>query len=273
MKFLKKIYQTLLTRSSVGEGRFSHHEPCPNCGSKDNLGVWADGHKFCFGCKHFEPSPQSLANLRKRLAVDENNNNNGNGLDRSHCTPILPARSLAWLRKYGITDKEITSYGIWWNPQNESLVFPVRNQAGQLVLTNERYFGADPKHPKYLTFGSKTAQHLIILHPLNRDSLVVVEDFISAVKVARQVSSCALFGSTMPGNALKWAVERFKHIRVWLDMDKASQSVLTASRCSQYVPDTRSIITEMDPKDYTNSQISKILISNGIVLKSDLDTK
>ena len=28
---------------------FVGHEPCPDCGSKDNLGVWAD-HSYCFGC-------------------------------------------------------------------------------------------------------------------------------------------------------------------------------------------------------------------------------
>jgi len=31
-------------------------EPCPKCGSRDNLGVYSDGHKFCFGqgCGHYE---------------------------------------------------------------------------------------------------------------------------------------------------------------------------------------------------------------------------
>lgn len=31
-------------------------ESCPKCGSRDNLGVYSDGHKFCFGqgCGHYE---------------------------------------------------------------------------------------------------------------------------------------------------------------------------------------------------------------------------
>jgi Zn ribbon nucleic-acid-binding protein len=29
---------------------FSHHEACPKCGSRDNVGVWKDGGKYCFGC-------------------------------------------------------------------------------------------------------------------------------------------------------------------------------------------------------------------------------
>lgn len=208
--------------------------------------------------------------MRKRIASEDNNKSNG-VLNRPDFSPIIPARPLGWLRKYGITDREITHFGIAWNSTDESLVFPVRNASGQLVLTNERYFGSDPKQPKYRTYGHKNDQHLILLHPINTDTVVVVEDFISAIKVGRQVSSLALFGATMPGNALKWAVERFKHIRVWLDMDKASQSVLEASKCSQYIEDSRSIITDLDPKEYTNDQISKLLIRSGISIKSGLE--
>lgn len=33
-------------------------EPCPKCGSKDNLARYSDGHAYCFtpGCEHFEPA-------------------------------------------------------------------------------------------------------------------------------------------------------------------------------------------------------------------------
>lgn len=29
-------------------------EPCPKCGSRDNLARYSDGHGFCFGCQHYE---------------------------------------------------------------------------------------------------------------------------------------------------------------------------------------------------------------------------
>lgn len=34
---------------------YSHHEPCPACGSKDNLARYDDGHGYCFGCRHYDP--------------------------------------------------------------------------------------------------------------------------------------------------------------------------------------------------------------------------
>tara|TARA_R110000868_G_scaffold223804_3_gene475680 strand:- start:531 stop:2189 length:1659 start_codon:yes stop_codon:yes gene_type:complete len=33
---------------------FISHEPCPNCGSKDNLARYSDGHGYCFGCNRYE---------------------------------------------------------------------------------------------------------------------------------------------------------------------------------------------------------------------------
>lgn len=36
------------------ESEFVQHEPCPACGSKDNLARYTDGHGYCFGCKYYE---------------------------------------------------------------------------------------------------------------------------------------------------------------------------------------------------------------------------
>ena len=33
---------------------FLRHEPCPKCGSKDNLARYDDGHAYCFGCEYYE---------------------------------------------------------------------------------------------------------------------------------------------------------------------------------------------------------------------------
>ena len=33
----------------TSKSEFIGHEPCPSCGSKDNLARYDDGHGFCFG--------------------------------------------------------------------------------------------------------------------------------------------------------------------------------------------------------------------------------
>jgi twinkle protein len=38
------------------ESEFTQHEPCPSCGSRDNLARYDDGHAYCFGCEYREKS-------------------------------------------------------------------------------------------------------------------------------------------------------------------------------------------------------------------------
>lgn len=40
----------------MSESTFVAHEPCPECGSSDNLARYDDGHGHCFGCGHYEPA-------------------------------------------------------------------------------------------------------------------------------------------------------------------------------------------------------------------------
>jgi len=39
--------------------KFLTHEPCPSCGSKDNLARYDDGHAYCFGCQHYEHATET----------------------------------------------------------------------------------------------------------------------------------------------------------------------------------------------------------------------
>ena len=53
---------------------FVRHEPCPKCGSSDNLAVYADGswHCFTYGCKNTKPSEEYLeSNQAPRNKVKE----------------------------------------------------------------------------------------------------------------------------------------------------------------------------------------------------------
>ena len=141
---------------------FKHHESCPKCGSKDNLGVWTDGHKFCFGCKYYVPPPDSINNMRTKIM--ENNNNEFSLLDTSTFTAIIPISALEWLGTYVITKEEIRRYSICWNTKTDSLVFPVFNTNKEVVFTNERYFGPRTDYPKYRAYGKKFKHFLFALY-------------------------------------------------------------------------------------------------------------
>lgn len=40
--------------SESNDSSFVAHEPCPSCGSRNNLARYSDGHAYCFGCGRYE---------------------------------------------------------------------------------------------------------------------------------------------------------------------------------------------------------------------------
>lgn len=53
------------------ESHFTHKEPCPACGSRDNLARYTDGHGFCFGCDHYEPADGSVPTKRRPTVAQD----------------------------------------------------------------------------------------------------------------------------------------------------------------------------------------------------------
>lgn len=247
----------------MNESKFLGHESCPRCGSRDNLAVYDDGHKWCFGCNYYVPPATTLASLNRRMVRQGEEELDAGGIDTSLFSYELPERADKWIRKYGITDAEIRFYQLAWCDLRQTLVFPFLRD-GRVVLTNERYFGPNPKHPKYLTFGNKSKEVVYLCGAHNVDKLVLVEDFVSAIKVRRLVSTMPLLGCTIPEMVLPWAKGRFKKLGVWLDFNKAAESLREASKAAAFVPST-SIVTTADPKELSMNQIDKTLKEYGIL--------
>ena len=49
-------------RDHKADSHFIGHEPCPKCGSKDNLARYSDGHGYCFstGCEYWESGEEEM---------------------------------------------------------------------------------------------------------------------------------------------------------------------------------------------------------------------
>ena len=44
--------------------KFLRHEPCPSCGSKNNLARYDDMHAYCFGCNYYEHSENKTPTIQ-----------------------------------------------------------------------------------------------------------------------------------------------------------------------------------------------------------------
>ena len=50
------------------DNHFVSKEPCPECGSRDNLARYSDGHAYCFGCGHREPAKTDWDKIESMVA-------------------------------------------------------------------------------------------------------------------------------------------------------------------------------------------------------------
>lgn len=200
------------------ESEFVQHEPCPSCGSKDNLARYTDGHAYCFGCKYYETG-------------------NGEPLPAvSKSTSSLIDVTTAGLKKRGITEDtcRFWGYGIGeYNGQTVQVAQYIKD--GSIVAQKLRFASKD-----FLTLGEFKNAPLYGQH-LWRDGgrmVTVVEGEIDALTVSQ------LFGNKWPvvsvptgaagslkafQNNLEW-LEKFDSVVIMFDDDEPGRKA--AKECA-----------------------------------------
>jgi Zn ribbon nucleic-acid-binding protein len=237
---------------------FLKHEPCPKCSSRDNLGVWSDGHKWCFGCGYYEPSPNSIKLAREKLQKGAKTSDLFPFIDAD---PNLPADAWKWLKKFGISDEEVKIWGVGFDYAKALLVFPIKEEEGGRIVANLcRNFGPSKSLRKYLYYGSKGLPPIIRRAGSDMTTGIFCEDILSAIKIGRSFTALPVFGASIDVDTLKWASERFNSVGVWLDRDMHHKVGKLAFRGSmlgsaKFFP----VYSQEDPKCYPQEWIEKIV--------------
>lgn len=237
------------------------HQPCPKCGSRDNLAVYAD-HEYCFGCGYvnfYAYHPRRILDTkettRKIVSLPED------------IAPYIPAVADNWIKKYDLTQRELNDNRVVWSEQRSLLVFPYFDEKMFLFGWQGRYFGSDPKHPKWT--GSGNFKDMVrVYHPnpltSSKDtSIIIIEDIISTIKLSRQYNSSCLFGSTVNFNHYITIFNKYKpkEFIIWLDKDKMKESYKYSYSFNKIGIACRVISTDLDPKLYSNDEIRRIIES------------
>lgn len=236
---------------------FLHHTSCPNCGSRDNLGVW-DDHAWCFGCGHWEPrGSRSLAEVGRSLLEIKEDKRDGPALpaDFSRWIPPEPTK---WLMQYHLTKDEIFHNHLGWSPSEQMLIFPFLGGDNELLCWQGRYF---PKRsPKVFTMGYPDRHVLLVPSPCVDflSNVVVVEDAVSAIKVARYADSCPLLGAHLSLHKAVGLSRLYKKLILWLDNDKIKEMMKFKNRYTHLFEDVKIVISDKDPK-YYNEEIKEYL--------------
>ena len=235
------------------------HEPCPRCGSSDNLGRYLDGSGYCFGCGYREqPTKLAFHHISKSKAIDKSSRTNSILTLPQDISVEISIEGLKWLAKYNISSKEIADYGIRWSDSGGGIVFTCFDSSGVCVGYQIRHFRN--KERKYTTRGKAVQMSMSMLR--NRDvslPLVFVEDVLSAIKVSRIAPCVPLLGSNIPLELLRWGSESFKSFKIWLDPDKRQSTVKQVLNARQKGFECSAVFAGGDPKDLTTEEIKEKL--------------
>lgn len=108
--------------------KFLRHEPCPECGSKDNLARYDDGHATCFGCGYQDQPPKDAPPPRMPVLAPPK-------------TPLLDFVSIKALNKRGITEEtcRLYNYGTSTMRGQPVQVAEYRNQRGDIAAQHVRF--------------------------------------------------------------------------------------------------------------------------------------
>ena len=178
-------------------------------------------------------------------------------------TYFLPSVAVDWLHKYEITEEELIKYRIGWSSLLQRIIFPIYTN-GYLLFWQGRYCPephiTPTKQPKYWTMGQ--AENVMALFGKETQTspsraVCLVEDFVSAIKIARVMPTHCLFGSEISIRRLLRLSFLFEEILIWLDPDKASHSARCELKARPYFDFVGAIYSHSDPKAHSMKEIEK----------------
>lgn len=259
----------------------SHNCPYRNRPHK-NLAfvVYSNGH-YCYSCNKGTIKDDSFYVFNKSIArieaVDDlllpNNTTN---------VKEFPTHIKAWLYKYYIFDDIIYKHNIRYCPyvyfktssgqvyEGESLLYPVIEDM-EIVAYQRRFF------PDKQFFSKNLHKHIVEFGNSDSDEIVLVEDYLSAIRISEVVNCIWLSGVHLTASVKTYIVQNYNNISIWLDSDEAGQSgakkimdslndeLVKRSRWFSFGTNRnmslKNIVTELDPKFYSKTELKEILWS------------
>lgn len=206
----------------MSDSKFERHEPCPACGSKNNLARYSDGHAYCFsgGCDHYEPPTDN------RLVIPKELRRPIRSLERMGVAAAIPDRRISerTVSKYGVT----VEFGLDGNIIKHHYPYHDKD-TGEQVGSKVRQV-ADKKFYATGTFNNtglfgqqlfKEGGKYITITEGEADALAISEMFDGKWPVVSIRSGAAAAAKDIKDN-LEW-LESFENVVICFDNDKAGQ--------------------------------------------------
>ena len=176
----------------------------------------------------------------------------------------------AWIDNAHIGKALIQQYGLTFYPQDDCVLLPV--YSGSILCRVIRRSFGDTPYPKYYTvmhdnFHNGHA-YVIKCRSGKNNTVVFVEDFLSAIRCAQWADSVPLFRTKLHDNVFVPVINRKPHYTkriVFLDNDNINvlKAQCKVQRRLDTVFDSRGTVvyrTNKDPKNHSETELKDIII-------------
>jgi hypothetical protein len=181
-------------------------------------------------------------------------------LDTNYDPDTWPTEARMWLYKASIYGKLLTLNRIGYSPKLNRVVLPTYTgttlnyyQLRKLTGTGAKYINPRVNKAELMHWtmpDSKQGDETIA---------VVVEDVLSSIRIGQHYPTAALLGTKLSTQQAS-KLSRFKTVISWFDNDKAGYDCANQIRLALgLVTNTKNIKTELDPKEYSSSEIKSII--------------
>lgn len=201
------------------ESTFIRHEPCPSCGSTDNLARYSDGHAVCFsgGCSHYERGDGTVTQQQKKQT---------RLLEMTGVIAAIPDRRInqATCQRYGVTveygkDGVISKHHYPYYDKDTGIATGTK-----VRITENKAFYATGVFDNVGLFGQqafKGGGKYITITEGEADAMAVNEMF-DGKWPAVSIRSGAAGAAKDIKASLEW-LETFENVVICFDNDKAGQ--------------------------------------------------
>lgn len=226
---------------------------CPNCNDKTGLATNFSDGDFCFACKE----KQHTKSLFKKEGKQNHYILPEQIYEENVFMTNAPQIAVDYLKHFYFTTERILTVGFRWHEGLRRIIYPVNAKA---------CWGRSPYKdivPKSMFYGDKTEDCYFRKNLENDESIVLVEDILSCVRVSEFQSCMSLCGTQIKNDKQYYTLQKYKNVILWLDGDIAGiRGAEKIKRDFKLYKNVRVITTKRDPKEFPSQEIKNILYEN-----------
>jgi len=179
-----------------------------------------------------------------------------------------PIEARVWVRRFGISDQECRDNDIYYSEGLSRIVIQKHDGEGLAGCVTRRVYEYDLDSVKYRSYQDRPTSIIVPASstaPLSDDCLVLVEDMLSAIKVARNGLDClCLYGTSLSDQSLAYISHRgYSRFIIFLDDDNSQvkRNGLKILRKLEKLGQGRIIKSNgRDPKEHSNQELREIFM-------------